>query len=195
MSVLLLPDGLLVLSLLFVRPAADNEWPRRLALHALVLSACFLAASVAAGRNGVGEERCLAGLAASLLQLAVQVMLVRRGTAGLPLRRAPGDAAWLLAALVLVALAVRTVPDIGAAPHGLLAVCVAATLTGLLGVVAAPSIIGRVGSLLLVGDVLILAACLMPGTGGLGLCTILLFQTAAIGALVLARAAAGATAS
>lgn len=194
MSFLLLPDGLLVLSLVFVRPVADTEWPRRLALHALLLSACLLVASVASARTGgASGERCLAGLAASLLQLAVQVALVRRGTAGAPWRRGPGDAAWLLAGLALVALSVRVVPDIGAA-HGLPAVCVAVTLTGLLGAVAASSAVGRVGSLLLVGDVLILAACLLPGTSGLALCTILLFQGVSLGALVLARTAAGAAA-
>ncbi len=195
MSFLLLPDGLLVLSLLFVRPVADNEWPRRLALHALLLSGCLLAASVAAGGNGGGGgRRCLVGLAASVLQLGLQVVLVRRGIAGAPWRRGTGDAAWLLAGLALVALAVWAVPDVGA-PQGLLAVCVAVTLTGLLGAVAARSTVGRIGSLLLVGDVLILAACLLPGTDGLGLCTILLFQAGSLCALVLTRTAAGTAAS
>ncbi len=191
MSLLLLPDGLLVLSLLFVPPVADNEWPRRLALHALALSACLLASAVAAGPvGGAGGERCLAGLAASLLQVAVQVLLVRRGAAGRPWRRhGPGDAAWLLAGLALVALALWVVPDIGT-PHGLPAVCMAATLAGLAGVVAARSTVGQVGSLLLVGDALILAACLLPGTDILALCTILPVQAALLCALVLPRAAA-----
>ena len=193
MSVLLLPDGLLLLSLLFVRPVADNEWPRRLALHALLLSACLLVASVAAGGNG-GGGRCLAGLAASLLQLGLQLVLVRRGSAGAPWRPGTGDAAWLLAGLALVAVAVWAVPDVGT-PHGLLAVCLAVTLTGLLGAVAARSTVGRVGSLLLVGDALILAACLMPGTDGLALGTILLFQAGSLCALVLTRASAGPAAS
>ncbi len=193
MSVLLLPDGLLLLSLLFVRPVADNEWPRRLALHALLLSGCLLVASVAAARDG-GGQRCLVGLAGSVLQLGLQVVLVRRGIAGAPWRRGTGDAAWLVARLALVALAVWAVPEIGA-PHGLLAVCVAITLTGLLGAVAARSTVGRIGSLLLVGDALILAACLLPGTDGLALCTILLFQAGSLCALVLTRAASGPAAS
>ena len=193
MSVLLLPDGLLLLSLLFVRPVADNAWPRRLALHALLLSACLLVASVAAGGNG-GGGRCLAGLAASLLQLGLQVVLVRRGSAGAPWRPGTGDAAWLLAGLALVAAAVWAVPDVGA-PHGLLAVCLAVTLTGLLGTVAARSTVGRVSSLLLVGDALILAACQLPGTDGLALGTILLFQASSLCALVLTRASAAAAAS
>ncbi len=185
---LLLPDGLLVLSLLFVRPVPDTEWPRRLVLHGLLLSGCLVASAVAGWSAGAGEARCLAALAASLLRLAVPVLLVRRIVAGMPFRPGPDEAAWLLAGLALVALAIRITPDSGA-PHGLLTVCVAATLAGLSGTLAARSAVGRIGSLLLIGDVLILAACCLPGTDVLALCTILLFQAASLGALV--RAAAG----
>ena len=191
---LLLPDGLLVLSLLFVRPASDRDWPGRLALHALLLSACLLVAAVA-GRGGEGGEgRCLAGLAVSLLQLAVQVVLLRRGGAGIAWRHRPGEAAWLLAGLALVALAAWIVPGTGM-PRGLLTVCVAATLASLLGAAASRSAVGGTGSLLLAGDALILAGCLLPGTDGLALAlaTILLFQAACLCVLVrmLATASAG----
>ncbi len=191
---LLLPDGLLVLSLLFVRPASDRDWPRRLALHALLLSGCLLAAAADHGGGG-SEGRCLVGLAASLLQLAVQVVLLRRGGAGTAWQHRPGEAGWLLAGLALVALAVWIVPGIGM-PHGLLTVCVAAALTGLLGAAGARSTVGRTyavggtGSLLLAGDALVLAACLLPGTGDLALATILLFQAACLCVLVRIRATA-----
>ena len=184
---LLLPDCLLVLSLLFVRPVADHEWPRRLALHALLLSGCLAAAWLAAG-GGASGDRCLVGLLASLLQLGGQVVLLRRGVAAIPGRPGPGGAASLLAGLALVALAVRAVPDL-AAPHGLLRICVAATLTGLLGAAVAGSAVGRIGSLLLIGDALILAACSLPGTDALALCTILLAQAALLCALVRMRPA------
>ena len=99
-----------------------------------------------------------------------------------------GGAAFLLAGLALVALAVRAVPDLGS-PHGLLTICVAATLTGLLGAAVAGSAVGRIGSLLLIGDALILAACSLPGTDALALCTILLAQAALRCALVRTRPA------
>ncbi len=198
---LLLPDGLLVLSLLFVRPASDRDWPRRLALHTLLLSGCLLAAATAGQGGRAGEGRCLVGLAASLLQLAVLVVLLRRGGAGIAWQHRPGEAGWLLAGLALVALTAWIVPGIGM-PRGLLTVCVSATLTGLLGAAGARSTVGGTyavggtytvggtGSLLLAGDALVLAACLLPGTGGLALATILLFQAACLCVLVRIRATA-----
>ena len=173
----LLADLLLVLSLLFVRPVADRAWRLRLVLHALLLSACLAVAALAGGPAG---WLCLAGSAAALVQAVLHGRLARRRIPAARIRPDPGGpgAAWLLAGLLLVALAVRLVPEsaLPAHPRGLLTVSIAILLTGLLAAVAAGSVTGRTAALLLAGDGLLLAACTLPGGTWLSLAGILLPQ-------------------
>jgi hypothetical protein len=199
---LLLPDCLLVLSLLFVRPVPDRAWPRRLMLHALLLAVCLVGAVLAPdSEDGPGKGLRVVALAASLVQLAVQLLFVHGRIAGAPGPAGAGDtdgrlggAIWLPAGLALVALSIRIVPD-PVLPHGLLTVSVATLLTGLLGTVAAGSAIGRIGSLLLAGDALVLAASRLHGMDLLSLCAILLLQAGLLLALVRACAAGDAEAA
>lgn len=183
---LLLADALLVLSVLFVRPASDRAWPMRLSLHALLLSACL---AVAALTSGAAWALCLVGLFASLLQSALHVRLGRRPFP--ETTHHPNDAFWLLAALPLVALSVGLVPPrvLPPAPREVLIVALGILLAGLLGVLAARSPAGRCGALLLAGDGLVLAACLLPGMDGLSLGCILLLQAGLLWAMVRATVA------
>lgn len=180
----LLPaNALLVLSVLFVRPAPDRAWPTRLLLHAVLLSACLAIAALTAG---AAWALCLAGLFASLLQGALQVRLRRRRLPDAAVHR--NDALWLVAGLPLVALSVRLVParTLPPAPRELLMVALGILLTGLLGALAARTPVGRCGALLLAGDGLVLAACLLPGMDGLSLGCILLLQAGLLWTLVRA---------
>lgn len=183
---LLLANALLVLSVLFVRPAPDRAWPTRLLLHALLLAACLV---VAALTSNAAWALCLVGLFASLLQGALQVRLGRRRPPDATGH--PNDALWLVAGLPLVALSVRLVPPraLPPAPRDILTVALGILLTGLLGALAARSPIGRCGALLLAGDGLMLAACLLPGMDGLSLGCILLLQAGLLWTLIRATGA------
>lgn len=195
---LLLADGLLVLSLLFVRPVPDRAWPLRLMLHALLLAACLAFAAIE-GRAGVFS--CLAGCVAALLQAVLHALQARRPTLlAPPVRPEPNpkrDALWLLGGLLLVALAVRSIPAaaLPAHPHGMLAVSLGILFTGLLGTIAAATAIGRTGALLIVANGLLLSACTLPGAGWLSLGSILLLQGGVVWMLVHAAAARGVVAS
>jgi hydrogenase-4 membrane subunit HyfE len=183
----LLADGLLVLSLLFVRPVPDRAWALRLLLHALLLAAC-LAAAATEGRAGL--FLCLAGCAAALLQAVLHALQARRPTPlAPPSRPEPSprrDALWLLGGLLMVALAVRSIPAaaLPAHPHGMLVVSLGILFTGLLGTIAAATAIGRAGALLTVANGLLLSACTLPGAGWLSLGSILLLQGGVVWMLV-----------
>lgn len=169
---LLLPDALLVLSLLFVRPVALLAWRSRLPAHALLLAACLLEAALSGSRPGLA----VVGMLAAMIQAGLAWRLLR----GQP--DAPGfqprTVAWLLAGLVLVGLSVRLLPDaaLPAFPRGMLSASTAILLTGLLGALAADRAIARLGSLLLAGNGLIMAACELPGMTLPSLACLLLLQ-------------------
>lgn len=175
---LVLADMLLALSLLFVRQAPDGTWPARLALHALVLAGCLGAAAL---EEGAARGLCLLGAVAALLQVGLHAFLLRRLAAGPPVRRRPGQdggVAWLLAGLVLVGLAARSVPAsaLPAEPRGMLAAMLGILLTGLLGAASSRTPAARCGALLLAGDGLLLSGCTLRGAGGLSLAGIVLLQ-------------------
>lgn len=169
---LLLPDALLVLSLLFVRPAAALEWRSRLLAHTLLLAACLVEAALSGSRPG-------------LAVIALLAAMIQAGLAWRLLRGQPDASAsksrsiiWLLAGLVLVGLSVRLLPDaaLPVFPRGMLSASTAILLTGLLGALAADRAVARLGSLLLAGNGLMMAACELPGMTLSSLACLLLLQ-------------------
>ncbi|WP_419729988.1 hypothetical protein [Lichenicola sp.] len=179
---LLLADALLVLSLLFVRPAPDHAWRLRLVAHALLLSASLLVAALA------GPHRLLPllGLAAALLQAGLAWQF-RPAAPAQALPVGPPVVVWLLAGLVVVGLSLRLLPDgtLPPGPAGLLSAALAILLTGLLGAAASARTSGRgtsggttaaLASLLLAGDGMLLVACQLPGMAVSSLGCLLLLQ-------------------
>lgn len=179
---LLLPDALLVLSLLFVRPAAALTWRWRLLAHALLLAACLLEAALSAPRPGLA----IAGMLAATVEAGLAWRLPR-GEPDEPGFQ-PRSIAWLVAGLVLVGLSVRLLPDaaLPAFPLGLMSASIAMLLTGLLGALAADRAVARFGSLLLAGNGLVMVACELPGMTLLSLACILLIQAGLFASLLQA---------
>ena len=157
-----LADVMLVLSLLFVRPVPDRRWPTRLLLHTILLAACLATAALTARAPVPG--RCLIGLLAAIAGIAVFGWAGRRW----PLTATAAPAAFRLAGgLLLVGLALGLMHSPGPheAPADLLAAVLGMLLTGLLAALAASSRRARSGALLLAGNGLLLAACVLPGMG------------------------------
>lgn len=179
---LLLPDALLVLSLLFVRPAAALTWRWRLLAHALLLAAFLMEAALSAQR----PELAVVGMLAATLEAGLAWWLLR-GEPDEPGFK-PRSVAWLAAGLVLVGLSVRLLPDAALPPfpRGLMSASIAMLLTGLLGALAADRAVARFGSLLLAGNGLVMAACELPGMTLLSLACILLIQASLFASLLQA---------
>lgn len=186
---LLLPDALLVLSLLFVRPAAALTWRWRLLAHALLLAACLLEAALSAPR----PELALVGMLSAMVEAGLAWWWLR-GEPDEPGFR-PRSVAWLAAGLLLVGLSVRLLPDaaLPVFPRGLMSASIAILLTGLLGAIAAHCAVARFASLLLAGNGLVMAACELPGMTLLSLACILLVQAGLFASLLQAwgRAVSG----
>lgn len=179
---LLLPDALLVLSLLFVRPVGGPAWRSRLIAHALMLAACLLEAALSGSQPGLA----VVGVLAAMIQAGLGWQMLR-GEPDAPAFR-PRTIGWLLAGLVLVGLSVRLLPDAALPPfsRGLLSASTAILLTGLLGALAAESAVPRLGSLLLACNGLMMAACELPGMTLLSLAGLLLLQAGLFWSLALA---------
>lgn len=172
---LLLADALLVLSLLFVRPAIDRAWGRRLVAHALLLAGCLLVAAI----SGPDRLLPLAGMVAALAEAGLAWRFgTRLPDAAVTVRRR--TVPWLLfaLALALVALSLRLLPDGTLPPQsaGLLSTALAILLTGLLGAAASAGATGRLTSLLLGGNGMLLVACELPGMAASALGCLLLLQ-------------------
>ncbi len=160
--IVLLADAMLVLSLLFVRPAPDRAWPVRLLLHAGLLAACLGLAALTLPAPVPG--RCLLGLLAASAAIGFHALT----GAGWSRTPPPGGAGpWLVGGLTAAALAVRLGRQalLPASVGGILAASLGMLLAGLLGALAGRGPRARGGSLLLAVDGLLLAACLLPGLG------------------------------
>jgi len=169
---LLLPDALLVLSLLFVRPVAVAAWRWRLLAHALLLAACLVEAALSGSRPALA----IVGMLAAMIQAGLAWRLLR-GQPDAPAFQSR-NIVWLLAGLVLVGLSVRLLPDatLPAFLRGILSASTAILLTGLLGALAADRAVARLGSLLLAANGLMMAACELPGMTLPSLACLLLLQ-------------------
>lgn len=178
----LLADVLLVFAILCARPASLAVWSLRLPVQDALLAGCLLAHLVA---RAVAPEPAGApiGLAlAGLMAVLARIALVRAGRRAIVLRAAavPARPVWpMLLALLAAWLAIRLLPGAASAsgPQSVLGPSIGIVLAGLVGALAAHEERARLAALLLAGNGVVLAACVIAGPGWGALLAILSLQT------------------
>ncbi len=177
----LLADALLLLAIFCARPASLPVWSFRLPVQDALVACCLLASlvgrTVAPEPGGASPGLALAGLLAVLARIGLvwagrRAVLLRAGAV-------PARPVWpVLLALLAAWLAIRLLPGAVSASgsQDILGPSIGIVLAGLVGALAAREERARIAALLLAGNGVLLAACLVEGPGWGSLLSILALQ-------------------